>query len=247
MKQASARPAYRRVADEIRQKIKSGFFVGGSRLATEVELAGQSKVSRHTIRLALKQLVDEGLIDQIQGSGTYVRGQPQVDGRYVRSIGSLDDLTMWPGTDMEVIEPFKTRIDASVAARLRLGYVEVDTAVVRRLFAGEAFVITRHHVDPALGRQLRESGIPSNGPGTVIGAAEKFLADPVAGVQQMITAFNAGEDIAVPIGAAVGDAVILIERLYYDTAGKFVEFTESFFNPRRYTYRVDLHRRGRGG
>lgn len=246
MKQATDVPAYRTLADRLRQQIYSGAFAAGTRLPTEVELGQQYDVSRHTIRLALKQLVSEGLIDQIQGSGTYVRGRPQTDERYVRSIGSLDDLTMWPGTDMEVLQPFKVRVDASIASRFQLDFVEVATALVRRFFNGEPFVFTRHHVSPQLGKLLTEHGIPSNGPGTVIGAAEAYLPRSVAGVQQNITALNCSDQIAKYIGSDEGDAVIFIERFYYDTAGTFVELTESFFNPRRYAYRVDLKRKGRG-
>ncbi|OZI76423.1 GntR family transcriptional regulator [Bordetella genomosp. 2] len=247
MKRAVEVPAYRTLTEQLRQQIYGGSFAPGTRLPTEVELCRQYEVSRHTIRLALKQLVAEGLIDQIQGSGTYVRGRPQTDERYVRSIGSMDDLTMWPGTDMDVVQPFAVRVDASVASRLQLDYVEVATAQVRRLFNGQPFVYTRHHVSPALGRILKEQDIPSNGPGTVIGAAEAYLQRPVAGVQQNITALNCDADIARHIGCAPGDAVIFIERLYYDTSGAFIELTESFFNPRRYAYRVDLKRKGRGG
>lgn len=242
----SEKPTYRTLADDFRQKISSGVFAPGMRLPTEVELRDQYKVSRHTIRQALKEIVAEGLLDQIQGSGTYVRGHPKADSSYIKTIGSLEDLVQWPGTETEVLTPFATHLDASTAARLQLRYIEVSTAVVRRSFKGEPFAITHHHVDPALGQTLREHGIPSGGAGTVIGAAAPFLPYPVVGVQQSITALNANESIATPIGAEAGDAVLLIERLYYDTTGSFVEFTESFFNPRRYTYRVDLRGKGRG-
>jgi DNA-binding GntR family transcriptional regulator len=78
---------------------------------------------------------------------------------------------------------------------------------------------------------------------TVIGAAEKFLTKPVMGAQQEITAMIAQEPEAELIGCRVGDAILLIERLYYDADGKFIEFTSSHFNPRRYSYRQDVRRR----
>jgi GntR family transcriptional regulator len=53
----------------------------------------------------------------------------------------------------------------------------------------------------------------------------------------------APEEEAGLIGCTPGDAILLIERLYYDTAGRSVEFTASHFNPRRYTYRMEPRRR----
>jgi len=78
---------------------------------------------------------------------------------------------------MEVVEPFTTRVDPTIAARLGLTYIEVSRAVVRRWFAGEPFVLTRHYVSPTLGKLLRKEGIPSRGEGTVIGAAQPRAGD----------------------------------------------------------------------
>jgi DNA-binding transcriptional MocR family regulator len=49
-------PAYRRIADDLRQRIESGVLVPGSRLPTELALQDSYRVSRNTIRDALKWL-----------------------------------------------------------------------------------------------------------------------------------------------------------------------------------------------
>jgi GntR family transcriptional regulator len=238
-----AKPSYRLLADELRANIESGIYVEGGKMPTEVELQAEHGVSRHTVREALQQMLADGLIYRVQGSGTYVSGRPEGQGRYLRSIGSLDEIIVWPDTRMEVIEPFHVEVEPSIAARLELGYIEVSRATVRRHYNRVPFVLTRHYVDPELGEKLRANGIPSRGPGTVIGEAEALLERRVAGARQDITAMNAPAEAAKLIGCEPGDAILLIERLYYDTAGKFVEFTESHFNPRRYTYRMELRRR----
>lgn len=243
----SAQASYRIVAADIRSKIASGEFPAGIRMPTEADLRELYGVSRHTVRAALKQIVADGLVDQVQGSGTYVRRHPLSDGGYTRSIGSMDDLTMWPGTQIEVIEPFRTRVDPSIAARMKLPYVEVDTAILRRMFDNRPFAVTRHHVRPELGEKFRNHGLGNLGAGTVIGATEPFLEHPIAGVQQQINAIAAPGDICGQIGVDENQPILLVERLYYDTQGKFIEFTESHFNPRLYAFRLDLRRKGRGG
>jgi DNA-binding GntR family transcriptional regulator len=237
------KPSYHQLAELLRRDIEAGVYTEGRRMPTEAELQAEHGVSRHTVREALQQLLVDGLIYRVQGSGTYVSGRQENRDRYQRSIGSLDELIVWPQTDMEVLEPFQVQVEPSVAARLELGYIEVSRAIVRRHYQGRPFVLTRHYVDPELGATLREHGIPSRGEGTVIGAAEQFLPRKVAGARQNITAMNAPEEEAALIGCEAGDAILLIERLYYDTAGRFVEFTASHFNPRRYSYQMELRRR----
>jgi GntR family transcriptional regulator len=238
-------PVYRELAEKLRTDIETGVYSVGRKMPTETVLQSKHNVSRHTVREALQILLSDGLIYKVQGSGTYVSGRQQdTRGRYVRTIGSLDELIIWPDTQTEVLEPFKVVVEASIASRLELPYIEVSKATVRRTYDGVPFVLTRHYVDPELGAKLAGDGVPAVGEGTVIAAAEKFLNKPVMGARQEITAMNAPDDEAKLIGCQPGDAILLIERLYYDADGKFVEFTSSHFNPRRYAYRMELRRRG---
>jgi GntR family transcriptional regulator len=63
---------YRRIADDLRLRIESGVLTPGSRLPTEVELRDAYRVSRNTIRDALKWLLTRGLIETRHGQGTFV-------------------------------------------------------------------------------------------------------------------------------------------------------------------------------
>jgi DNA-binding LacI/PurR family transcriptional regulator len=61
----------------VRQRILDGSLPPGARLPTELELAQQHRMSRGTVRHALNTLVHEGLIERVQGRGTFVRQQPR--------------------------------------------------------------------------------------------------------------------------------------------------------------------------
>jgi GntR family transcriptional regulator len=69
----SDRPAYRQVADRLRQQIDSGEWSAGHKLPSESELMAQFGVSRVTVRLAIGALRSEGLIVTRQGRGSFVR------------------------------------------------------------------------------------------------------------------------------------------------------------------------------
>jgi len=58
--------------DAILDKLHSGQWRAGDRLPTERELSDQHGVSRTTVRKALQDLKQQGLIEQTVGSGTYV-------------------------------------------------------------------------------------------------------------------------------------------------------------------------------
>lgn len=65
-------PKYKIVMQELQRRIGSGKLQADDRLPTEHELASRFEVSRQTVRQALGELVHEGILYRIQGSGTYV-------------------------------------------------------------------------------------------------------------------------------------------------------------------------------
>ncbi|GHO47690.1 GntR family transcriptional regulator [Ktedonospora formicarum] len=67
---------YSQILNEIRGCILSGDLAVGTRLPTEAVIAQQYQASRGTVRQALTILVTEGLLERIQGSGTFVRKLP---------------------------------------------------------------------------------------------------------------------------------------------------------------------------
>lgn len=67
MAQASPRGRYRDIANALRQDIENGEL--GERLPSESKLMEEYRVSRDTVRRALKALADEGLIRSVPGVG----------------------------------------------------------------------------------------------------------------------------------------------------------------------------------
>lgn len=69
----SSRALYRQLADQLRAKIYSGELEPGAKLPTEQQLMDDANASRNTVRLALGQLANEGLIVSGRGRGHFVR------------------------------------------------------------------------------------------------------------------------------------------------------------------------------
>lgn len=80
-------PRYQLIADDLRERIRTGGYTSGRLLPSEANLSEEFDVSRVTVRRALEQLREAGLIDSRQGLGWFVAGDP------VRQpLGELDTL-----------------------------------------------------------------------------------------------------------------------------------------------------------
>ena len=90
MDRSSPVPLYYQVSQQIEQAISSGQLGPGARLDNEISLADQFGLSRPTMRRAIQELVDKGLLVRKRGVGTQV-----VHGQVTRPVeltSLFDDL-----------------------------------------------------------------------------------------------------------------------------------------------------------
>ena len=71
-------PAYRQMADRLRERIASGELAPGDRVPSEAELMETYSAARATVRQAIGVLRTEGLVVAEQGRGAFVRSRPPV-------------------------------------------------------------------------------------------------------------------------------------------------------------------------
>jgi GntR family transcriptional regulator len=135
-------PLYQRIAAELRQAVFNGQLPPGSQLPTEQELGERYSVSRNTVRLALGQLANEGIITSTPGRGTFVRDRAMLTYHAVRAEAAnrpSDWATDAYYTEVrqegrEPSQTFDMRVvpaSLSVAHRLRVG--EGEAVLIRRM------------------------------------------------------------------------------------------------------------------
>lgn len=71
----AGQPRYRFIADHLLAGIKDGTFPAGQPLPGEAIIAAQFGVTRPTVRAALTELRVLGLIEAVNGKGTFVRSR----------------------------------------------------------------------------------------------------------------------------------------------------------------------------
>lgn len=92
-------PIWQTIAGAVRSDISERRYGAGDKLPTEATLAARFGVNRHTVRRALAQLVEEGLVRTRRGSGAFVAAAPTdyPIGRRVRFTENLRRAGRFPG------------------------------------------------------------------------------------------------------------------------------------------------------
>ena len=73
----TAKPKYEQLKSFVLAELHSGRLKPGDALPSEPKLADSLQVARNTIRQALGELEQEGVIERIKGQGTFVRDVPK--------------------------------------------------------------------------------------------------------------------------------------------------------------------------
>ena len=236
-------PAHQRLSEDLRSALGEGRFKVGERMPTEADLAEKYGVHRQTVRRAFQDLVAEGLVYRVAGKGTFPSNFSS-QGHYMQSIGTIEDLQAFTGTEMELLQKIELISEGDAASRLELQSKVVAALALRRLYEDVPFGLTHIFLPPDLGQRLVEAEVlPARGPGTVIGALEGLMPSTIAGANQIITATSTPPDVAPLIDYQAGQPCLRADRLYFNTEGLPVELAISFYKPERYAYRLQMRRR----
>ena len=72
----SKTPVWKSIALSLTSDIAEGRYKTGDQLPTEAQLASQHGVNRHTVRRALSDLAEQGLVHSRRGAGVFVTARP---------------------------------------------------------------------------------------------------------------------------------------------------------------------------
>ena len=91
----SAKPVYQQVADGVKEAIAKGIVESGDRLPSVRELAVTMPLNHNTVAKAYRELEREGVIEVVQGRGTFVaasRPRPDRDARIRAMAGRIREM-----------------------------------------------------------------------------------------------------------------------------------------------------------
>lgn len=210
----------------------------GSRLTSEPELAKQLGVSRATLREAMRTFETQGLIRRRQGSGTYVVGKFGVIDAGLEMLESLETMAHRLNLQVSVsdLHVEQMNADSKIAEGL---CVEEGTPItrVRRVMRAEGRPVA-YLVDSLPAEYLKPSDLPDGFSGSVL----DFLLARGRDLQLSradISATNATAEVAKPLEIQRDDVLLRFDAQLYDSQGKVVDHSLSYFIPGYFHFHVN--------
>jgi DNA-binding GntR family transcriptional regulator len=234
---SARQPLYVALARSLNHDIDSGRYAVGSALPPEDKLAQHYGVSRHTVRQALRELKDDGIIWARAGIGTIVRARPDTP-RFFSGIKTVWDLLQFvDATEMHVVARGEAIADEALAEQLHceVGQAWTEITILRKV-PQQAPPLSYLQV------YLRPEYASAVGPETVFtrpiySMLEERCGVHIVEVRQEITAANLESRMAKALQAKEGQAAMRITRFYVDRSGAIVEVGIGHYPSGRYTQR----------
>ncbi len=223
-------PLYRKVLEDLRAKIEDGTYPLGSRLPSEVELIESYGVSRITVRRAVTELVNEGLLIKEQGRGTFVRSRwlkrslrSSVTESFTDACGRMG-LT----AGAKVIDVSIVPAPAHYAEMLGIGPEEL-LIHVRRVRAADGWPVFEEDTYLPYGayKEILKEDLTD---ASIFDVVERVGGmRPLHAVGSFIDAVPATRDQAEDLGVAVGAPLLKVGSCYAGADGKPISVARSFF------------------
>ena len=233
LEKKSQSPLYQQLMTRLKYDILAGVYPSGARIPSEQLLCDTYGVSRVTVRKAMLDLVQEGLLVRRQGKGTFVADERiQRDLHQITSFSAacrqnghaagtkLISITMEEATQ-EDVERLSAAPGSRVVelCRLRLCDGEPVMLEINRFPERYAFLMDEA-LDGSLYDLLRRRGIV-----------------PTSAVHD-ISLGHATPLVSRHLGTAQGDALLLLNELVMDQHGEPMHLSRQWIRGDKYTFRI---------
>jgi GntR family transcriptional regulator len=231
-------PLYQQVYSAITDAIRSGRLRPGDRLPTERRFCEQFEVSRATVRRALGQLVEEGVVEAQVGRGSFVRARLDPLAEPPNTLMSFTELAAARGLEAsaQVIAQTTRSAIPEEALVFKIGVHALVFEIQRlRMLDDAPVAMDRTRVPLEVAPSLPEQDFTD---ASIYKTLEAAGAVPVT-ADAVVSAAVADGTRATALEVNPGSALLVCTTMSYDITGRLVEIGEI-------TYRADrfqLHTR----
>ena len=223
----------------LRELIERGMYMPGEQLPSEKELSVQLGISRSTLREALLNLEQEGIVIRRHGVGTFVA--PGYEHRLESGLERLEsilELASRQGFQVRIegLEVRQITADAGMGERLQVPPGTELTSVRRAILVDETPVA--YMADFSLSSILSPADVDDTFNGSVLDLLrDKQLAE-IAQVVAHIVAVTADRSLSERLKVKRGQALLLLEETVFTDGGEIVEFSRNYFVPDHFQFHV---------
>lgn len=229
-------PLYHQLATQLKQKIGAGELEKGTLLGNELDLAAAWNISRPTVRQAIAELVDDGLLVRRRGIGTQVVTN---DVRRRFALSSLHDDLVGEGrrSSCDVLAVELRPAPADVAGELGCAPGEDALYLSRvRRADGVALAATQNWLIADLAQHLTEESLASNG---LYEALRAIGISPHSAIQRL-GAKAASVDDADLLELEPGSPLVTMHRVMQDTTGRVIEVADTVYDASQYAVEMSV-------
>lgn len=133
-------PIYRQLVDQIRAAVRQGRLTAGQKLPTVQEVSCDLSIAVGTIKRAYDELEREGIVEKVQGRGTFICYRPADSGsRKEQAMAAIDEMLDrlegmgFSPTEVNIFLDLKLRQRAQEESRIRIAVVECNTENLTRM------------------------------------------------------------------------------------------------------------------
>ena len=229
----SSSPLYHQLMQRITDDIEKGNYPVGSRIPPEHELEAAYRVSRVTVRRALAELTQEGLLERNQGKGTFV-SVPRIS-RNLKSINSFHDSCRQSGITAGTRVIHVRSFPADDRDIRELGLREGDRVieVLRiRLADGEPVVLEKNHFSMAYA-YLEDADLN----GSLYRLLKEYGIEPAEGSHEISICFATAEQAKL-LNIDPGAPLMKLHEVIYDQRGRVLHNGIQLIRGDRFVLRI---------
>jgi GntR family transcriptional regulator len=229
----------RQVVQEILSGIESGALMrDNGLLPSETELSQRFQVSRATIRDALSQLEQRGVVVRRHGVGTFASQLPRIDAG-LEELESLETLAQRIGLKTRMGEPvIEERAATSAEAECLQISAEIPVlSVARVIMTGKQPIAFLIDVVPTTVLQRRD--LDRTFRGSVLDLFIRRGDLPLSHSRTNIMIESASKTIARQLNLQPGEPLHKLEARLYTLDGRVIDYSQSYFVPGYFHFHVN--------
>ncbi len=236
----SSVPLFAQVRDALREHILGGSLSAGSKLPSEGELEAAYGVSRITVRQALADLHASGLIEKVNGKGSFVK-RPDPPRGLGPLTGFYEIMRRRGHTALGKVSAIRhTQASPQVATSLKIPVSSPVSAVtIMRMVDGEPYARHIAYASAGLIERLVQEDLETN---DLITIAQERLGYRLDHSDLDISADVADARVAKSLGIAPGAPVLRLCITSVDARGVPLIFSEFLGRGDRFHYQLTVKR-----
>ena len=237
-------PLYAELARLIVRDIQGGVLPVGSTLPTELELAERHRVSRGTVRAALRMVQDLGLLSRKRKAGTRIE-RAQQPGEYSPSFSTLEELVQYGEIAKRSIHSVTElvvdlELERSLGLRAGTRWMCFGTSRANPDQPKQLLCWSDVYVEAEAGRKIRKRAHHTDE--LFCDLVQRATGRVVVEVRQRIRAAGISAEMSQRLGARAGAHALEFTRHYLDQRGAVVAVAVAVHPADRFAYFTTLRR-----